>query len=389
MISQDLSYVQKRARKDFKEGKITREELTKVEDKEIAALVEKEVAHKLPYVTDGEFRRRWWHLDWLKEFDGFETKHLTKEINGTINEIELGVVTGKVFYDKNKKHPEVEAWDYLHSLAQKYEGVTAKKCISGPNMIFIDHFLQLGNKETPYYGTNVEALIDDVAKAYQDAIADFYDHGCRYIQIDDTSWTYLIDETFLKKVDALGYKKEEILDWFKRVSTKALDNKPEDMFIATHFCKGNFKGNPLFHGFYDSVAPVIAEIPYQAFFVEYDDARSGSFEPWKALKDKDAIFVAGLISTKNPELEDHDEIKKRYEEAKAIVGDQIALSPQCGFASVEEGNCIDEERQWKKIDLLVSCADFLEQDMVINQIQKKCSFACWMQGCIFLHKTLW
>ena len=233
----------------FKEGKITREELTKVEDKEIAALVEKEVAHKLPYVTDGEFRRRWWHLDWLKEFDGFETKHLTKEINGTINEIELGVVTGKVFYDKNKKHPEVEAWDYLHSLAQKYEGVTAKKCISGPNMIFIDHFLQLGNKETPYYGTNVEALIDDVAKAYQDAIADFYDHGCRYIQIDDTSWTYLIDETFLKKVDALGYKKEEILDWFKRVSTKALDNKPEDMFIATHFCKGNFKGNPLFHGF--------------------------------------------------------------------------------------------------------------------------------------------
>ena len=158
----------KNARKDFKEGKITREELTKVEDKEIAALVEKEVAHKLPYVTDGEFRRRWWHLDWLKEFDGFETKHLTKEINGTINEIELGVVTGKVFYDKNKKHPEVEAWDYLHSLAQKYEGVTAKKCISGPNMIFIDHFLQLGNKETPYYGTNVEALIDDVAKAYQD-----------------------------------------------------------------------------------------------------------------------------------------------------------------------------------------------------------------------------
>ena len=161
-------------------------------------------------------------------------------------------------------------------------------------MIFIDHFLQLGNKETPYYGTNVEALIDDVAKAYQDVIADFYDHGCRYIQIDDTLWTYLI-----------------------------------------------------------------AEIPYQAFFVEYDDARSGSFEPWKAFKDKDAIFVAGLISIKNPELEDYDEIKKRYEEAKAIVGDQIALSPQCGFASVEEGNCIDEETQWKKIDLLVSCVDFL------------------------------
>lgn len=349
----------KDARRDFKAGKISREELTKVEDQEIKSLVEKEVAHKLPYVTDGEFRRRWWHLDWLKEFDGFDTKHFTKEINGTINEIELGTVTGKIFYDKNKPHKEMEAWDYLHSLAQQYEGVTAKKCISGPNMIFIDHFLQLGSKETPYYGTDIEALIDDVAKAYQDAIQDFYDHGCRYLQIDDTSWTYLIDDDFLKKVSALGYKKDEILDWFQRVSTKALAHKPEDMVIATHFCKGNFKGNPLFHGFYDSVAPVIAEIPYDIFFVEYDDARSGSFEPWKVLKDKDAIFVAGLISTKNPQLEDHDEIKRRYEEAKSIVGDQIALSPQCGFASVEEGNCIDEETQWKKIDLLVSCADFL------------------------------
>ena len=340
-------------------GKITKEELTQAEDLTIASLVEKEVAHGLKYVTDGEFRRRWWHLDWLKEFDGFDTIHFTKEINGTSNEIELGTVTGKFFYDKNKAHPELCAWDYLHSLTQKYDGITAKKCISGPNMILIDHFLQLGNKETPYYGTDIHALIDDIAKAYQDAILDFYDHGCRYLQIDDTSWTYLIDENFQKKITALGYTKGQILNWFQLVSTKALEHKPEDFFIATHFCKGNFKGNPLFHGFYDSVAPVIAEIPYDAFFVEYDDARSGSFAPWSVLKDKDAIFVAGLISTKNPILEDHDFLKKRYAEARSVVGEQIALSPQCGFASVEEGNCIDEETQWKKIDLLVSCQDFL------------------------------
>ena len=138
-------------------------------------------------------------MDWLKEFDGFDTIHFTKEINGTSNEIELGTVTGKFFYDKNKAHPELCAWDYLHSLTQKYDGITAKKCISGPNMILIDHFLQLGNKETPYYGTDIHALIDDIAKAYQDAILDFYDHGCRYLQIDDTSWTYLIDENFQKK----------------------------------------------------------------------------------------------------------------------------------------------------------------------------------------------
>lgn len=349
----------KKARAEFKNGTITREDLKKVEDEEIAKLVKKEVEHGLLFVTDGEFRRRWWHLDWLKEFDGFDTIHFTKEINGTSNEIELGTVTGKIFYDKNKVHPEMVSWDYLRGLADQYDGVTAKKCISGPNMILIDHFLQLGNKETPYYGTDLKALIDDIAKAYQDAILDFYDHGCRYLQIDDTSWTYLIDDKFLKKVEGLGYTQKEVLNWFWNVSTKALEKKPADMVVATHFCKGNFKGNPLFSGYYDAVAPVIADIPYDAFFVEYDDARSGSFEPWKVLKEKDALFVAGLISTKNPVLEEHDEIKKRYEEAKSVVGDQIALSPQCGFASVEEGNCIDEETQWKKIDLLVSCKDFI------------------------------
>ena len=122
----------KEARKAYKDGKITKEELTQAEDLAIASLVEKEVAHGLKYVTDGEFRRRWWHLDWLKEFDGFDTIHFTKEINGTSNEIELGTVTGKFFYDKNKAHPELCAWDYLHSLTQKYDGITAKKCISGP-----------------------------------------------------------------------------------------------------------------------------------------------------------------------------------------------------------------------------------------------------------------
>ena len=166
-------------------------------------------------------------------------------------------------------------------------------------------------------------------------------------------------ENFLKKVAGLGYEKDEILDWFRQVSTKALEGHPADMTIANHFCKGNFKGHPLFAGFYDSVAPVISRIPYDGFFVEYDDERSGSFDPWAVLKGTGKTFVAGLISTKNPVLENHDDIKRRYLEAKAVVGGNIALSPQCGFASVEEGNCIDEETQWKKIDLLVSCQDFL------------------------------
>ena len=349
----------KKARSAYGCGEITLEELRRVEDAEIAALVEKEVAHGLKFVTDGEFRRRWWHLDWLKEFDGFSTEHLKKERGGVVHEIELGYITGRIGYDPSRPHAEVEAFDFLRNEAAKYPGVQAKKCISGPNMILVDNYLQLGKKEIPYYGADVDALIDDIALAYQAAFRDFYDHGCRYIQVDDTSWTYMIDENFLQKVRSLGYSKDQILGWFEKVSTKALENHPADLTIATHFCKGNFKGQPLFAGFYDTVAPVICRIPYDGYFVEYDDERSGSFAPWATLKGSDATFVAGLISTKNPVLESHDDLKRRYLEAKAVVGDNIALSPQCGFASVEEGNCIDEETQWKKIDLLVSCRDFL------------------------------
>lgn len=349
----------KEARAKYAAGETGLADLRKVEDAEIAKLVEKEVAHGLKFVTDGEFRRRWWHLDWLKEFNGFTTKHLDKERNGVVNHIELGYITGKVSYDPDRAHPEIEAYDFLRSEAAKYPGITAKKCISGPNMILVDNYLQMGIKEVPYYGSNVMSLIDDIARAYQAAIQDLYAHGCRYLQIDDTAWTYMIDGDFLKKVASLGYEKPQILEWFRQVSTKALEGRPKDMTIANHFCKGNFKGHPLFSGFYDSVAPVISRIPYDGFFVEYDDERSGSFDPWAVLKGTGATFVAGLISTKTPVLEDHDEIKRRFLEAKAVVGGNIALSPQCGFASVEEGNCIDEETQWKKIDLLVSCQDFL------------------------------
>lgn len=349
----------KTARAQFANNEIFLADLRKVEDEAVAELVAREVAHGLKFVTDGEYRRRWWHLDWLKEFQGFTTQHLEKERNGVINHIELGYITGRISYDTERAHAEIEAYDFLYQEARKYPDITAKKCISGPNMILVDNYLQMGIKEVPYYGSNVDALIEDIALAYQCAIKDLYAHGCRYLQIDDTSWTYMIDDKFLAKVASLGYKKAEILEWFRRVSTKALENKPADMKIATHFCKGNFKGHPLFDGFYDSVAPIISQIPYDGFFVEYDDERSGSFAPWAVLKGTDATFVAGLISTKNPVLESHDDIKRRYLEAKAIVGDNIALSPQCGFVSVEEGNCIDEETQWEKIDLLVSCKDFL------------------------------
>lgn len=349
----------KEARAQYAAGEISRDELRAVEDSAISALVAQEVEHGLRLVTDGEFRRRWWHLDWLKEFDGFTTEHLDVERNGVVNHIELGYIDGRIGYDPARPHPEIEAFDFLKSEADAYPGVQAKKCISGPNMILVDNYLQLGKKDVPHYGDDVDLLIEDIAAAYQAAIRDLYAHGCRYLQIDDTSWTYMIDEAFLAKIAGMGYDKDTVLAWFQRVSTAALAGKPEDMTIATHFCKGNFKGNHLFEGFYDSVAPIIAQVPYDGFYVEYDDERSGSFEPWAALKDTGATFVAGLISTKNSQLEDRADLERRLGEVRSIVGDNIALSPQCGFASVEEGNSIDEQTQWDKVDLLVANRDLV------------------------------
>ncbi len=347
------------ARRAFFNNEIDREELTSVENDAIAELVEKQVLHGLQFVTDGEFRRRWWHLDWLHTFDGFETVHLEKEINGAKHNIEYGKVSGKFFYDKDKSHPEIEAWDFLLDVSKKYPSVTPKKNISGPNMILIDHLLQLGIKDTPYYGEDLDLLIEDIGQAYRDVIQDLYAHGCRYLQIDDTSWTYLVDDKFLAKVNNLGYTQAEVLSWFEKVTSLALTNRPKDMVITNHFCKGNFKGKPLFNGFYDDVAPIIASLDFDGFFIEYDDERSGSFDPWSILKDSGKTFVAGLISTKTDVIEDKEKINNRLAEAKTIIGDNIAISPQCGFASVEEGNSIDEETQWRKIDLLVSCQDLV------------------------------
>ena len=352
----------KTARASYADKKISYDELRNIEDEEIRKLVSKEVEHGLKYVTDGEFRRKWWHLDWLKEFNGFTTNadsFLECKLNGKVNQIERGHISGKIFYDSSKKHREVEAFDFLLDEAKKYDGITAKKCISGPNMILIENYIGSGILDVPYYGTDIDAVINDIGIAYQEAIKDFYNHGCRYLQIDDVSWMCLVDDNYIKKINDLGLTKEQVLGWFIKVSTKALENRPEDMTIATHFCKGNFKGHSLLSGFYDSVAESICKVPYDIYFVEYDDERSGSFTPWSIIKNTNAIFVAGLISTKNSTLEDPIDLKNRYLEAQKIVGDRIAISPQCGFASVEEGNCMSEKTQWDKIDLLVSCKDFL------------------------------
>ena len=339
-------------------GNLTQEQLTAVEDAEVAKLVEKETTHGLTCVSDGEYRRRYKHLDWLREFEGFMPLPEIREHHGHTHQVELGKITGKISYDPNRRHPEIEAFDFLLKESKKYPGVDAKKCIPGPNMILVYHYLLMELRSTPFYGDNMNLLIDDIGTAYQAAIQDLYNHGCRCLQIDDISWSYLINEDFVRRIEGLGYEKEQFLDWFRRLSAKALENHPEDMLIAAHFCKGGCKGR-LSQQVYSNVASILSQLPYDGFFVEYDDERCGSFEPWSVLKGKDATFVAGLISTKNPELENKDELKSQYEKIRSIVGEHVALSTQCGFACCDGNDCLDEETQWKKIDLLTSCGEFI------------------------------
>ena len=346
----------RKAREQYRNNEISYDELRKVEDEEITKLVDKEVSHGLKRVTDGEFRRRWWHLDWsTNAFDGWDTVHLDRVINGINHHIELGYVSGRISYVKNNK--EIKDYDFLKKLADE-RGVEAKKSISGPNMLLIDEIFQNGHTKHEYYGDDTDALVEDIAKAYREAFKDLYEHGCRFVQVDDTSWTYLIDDKFMQKVKAAGYTREEAIELFVKLTNKCLEDRPKGLTIATHFCKGNFKGKGMWHGPYDSIAAGVRRLDYDVFFVEYDDERSGKFTPWNNFP-ADKVFVVGLISTKNPVLETKEELKARFEEARSIISKNLAISPQCGFASVEEGNDVTEDNQWKKIDLLVSCADFV------------------------------
>lgn len=340
----------KNAREAYRKGEISYQQLRDIEDVEITKLVDNEVKHGLKRVTDGEFRRRWWHLDWsTNAFAGYDTVHLDRVINGQNHHIELGYVSNEIKYCPNNK--EIQDYDFLKKLADE-RGVEAKKSISGPNMLLIDEIFQCGHNVHAYYGDDMDKLLSDIAKAYQEAFKDLYAHGCRFVQVDDTSWTYLIDERFKMKVQMTGHTVEEAIEWFVKVTNMSLENKPEDMTIATHFCKGNFKGKGMWNGLYDSIAQGVKRLNYDVFFVEYDDERSGSFDPWRDFP-KGKTFVVGLISTKNPVLEDKALLRERFAEAKRIITDDLVISPQCGFASVEEGNDLTQEEQWAKIDLLV------------------------------------
>ena len=200
-----------------------------------------------------------------------------------------------------------------------------------------------------------DAIFDDLADAYQKAIKAFYAAGCRYLQFDDTAWAYLCSQEELKKARERGLDVDHLQDSYTACINKALEAKPADMTITTHVCRGNFRSTFISSGGYEPVAEsLLAKCNYDGYFLEYDTDRAGGFEPLRFLPKGNKIVVLGLVTSKQGRLEPRDDIKKRIEEATKFVAlDQLCLSPQCGFASTEEGNVLAEDEQWAKLRMIV------------------------------------
>ena len=331
----------KQARLQKAKGEITGEELRKIEDEEIVKLVDKQKAIGLQAVTDGDFRRSWWHFDFLEGLDGVEGFETDKglQFDGVETKARGIKVTGKVGFSD---HYMIEHFKFLKSVAGDS---VAKFTIPSPNMLFFRAAIDDGVYESD------EALIDDLIGAYQGFIQALYDEGCRYLQIDDTSWATFFSEEGRASIEAKGKNPEKVAKLCARAVNESIAKRPEDMLLTMHICRGNFKSTFMTRGSYEEISETIfGKLNVDGLFLEFDDERSGGFEPLRHVNRSDLSIVLGLITSKSGELEDPEQVKARIKEASQYVPlEQLCLSPQCGFASTEEGNLLTEEQQWDKL----------------------------------------
>jgi 5-methyltetrahydropteroyltriglutamate--homocysteine methyltransferase len=336
----------KEARAKHENGAITAAELEAVEDREVEKIVKKQEELGLELATDGEFRRAFWHFDFFGMLDGVEIYELDHGIQfqGVQTKPKSIRVIGKIGFSN---HPMLEHFKFL----KEHAGVMPKMTIPSPTVM---HFrLEPGAVSKNAY-PNRDAIFDDLAAAYQKAVRAFYDAGCRYLQFDDTAWAYLCSQEELKKAKDRGLDVDHLQDTYTRTINKALEAKPADMTITTHVCRGNFRSTWISSGGYEPVAEnLLGRCNYDGYFLEYDTERAGGFEPLRHLPKGNKVVVLGLVTSKSGTLEKRDDVKRRIEEAaKFAPFEQFALSPQCGFASTEEGNVLAEEEQWAKLRMI-------------------------------------
>ncbi|MCU1528425.1 MAG: methionine synthase [Frondihabitans sp.] len=347
----------KKARADHGAGIIDDAALAAVEDAEIKNLVAHEHESGLEVATDGEFRRAWWHFDFFGLLNGVEVVELDHGIQfaGVETRPQGLRVTGPISFPAD--HPMLEHFRRL--VADVAEGAAPaalpKMTIPAPTVL---HFrLERDAVDVSVYPDR-DSLFRDLATAYRDAVRAFYDAGCRYLQFDDTAWAYLCSDDELEKARARGTDTEGLADAYTDLINESLRGRPDDMTITTHVCRGNFRSTWISSGGYEPIAEhLLAGCDYDGYFLEYDSERAGGFEPLRFLPVGPKIVVLGLVTTKTGALEDRAEIVRRIEEAATFAPlGQLALSPQCGFASTEDGNDLTDDQQWAKIAEVVSIA---------------------------------
>jgi 5-methyltetrahydropteroyltriglutamate--homocysteine methyltransferase len=329
-------------------GRLSPEAFREIEDREVEAVVRKQEDIGLKLATDGEYRRAVWSLDFLEHLDGVELVETEGvQFKGIKATPKAARVTGRIGFSG---HPMLDRFRFLKSTAR----VTPKMTIPAPAVL---HF-RIGNGIDRTVYPDDDAFFDDLGAAYRKAVDAFYEAGCRYLQLDDTAWGYLCSADERAKARARGLDPDRLPAIYARTIDKAIRGRPADMAATTHVCRGNFRSTWISEGGYEPVAEVFFNATdYDGYFLEYDTDRAGGFEPLRFLPKGKKRVVLGLVTSKTGELEPRDAIIRRIDEAAkhADIG-QLCLSPQCGFASTEEGNVLSEAQQWAKLRMIVEIA---------------------------------
>jgi 5-methyltetrahydropteroyltriglutamate--homocysteine methyltransferase len=341
----------KEARGKREKNEITAEQLKAVEDREIDAIIKKQEAVGLKSITDGEYRRAFWNYDFLGKLDGVEAYLGERKIHfqGKQPKPMMLRVTGKL--GGYTPHPMIEHFKYVAEQTKQ----TPKMTIPSPSSL---HF-RYGRSAVPeaIYPA-MDEFYRDLGVSYRKAVRAFADAGCRYLQLDEVNFTYLCDPKLRQVVIDRGEDPERLPHVYADMINTAMSDIPADMTIAMHLCRGNFQSTFVAAGGYEPVADILFnEVKVHAYFMEYDSDRAGGFEPLRFVP-KGKTIVLGLVTSKSGTLEGKDALKRRIDEAAKYVDiDQLCLSPQCGFASTEEGNILAEDEQWAKLRMIVELAD--------------------------------
>jgi 5-methyltetrahydropteroyltriglutamate--homocysteine methyltransferase len=341
----------KEARSKREKNEITAAQLKEIEDREIENVIKKQEEVGLKLATDGEFRRAWWQFDFYKGLDGVELYTTDRGIAfaGVQTKAESVRVVGKVGFSG---HPHLDHFRFV----KDHTKVTAKMTIPAPSTL---HFRQGRQSINKQIYPDIEAYFHDVGMAYRKAIRAFYDAGCRYLQLDDTAWSMICDPKEREGSKARGDDPARLPAQYAKMTNLALEGRPTDMVITMHSCRGNFRSTFIAQGGYEFVAErLLGEVDIDGYFLEYDTDRAGGFEPLRFVPKGRKQVVLGLVTSKSGTLEKKDAIKRRIDEATKYVDiDQLCLSPQCGFASTEEGNILAEDEQWAKLRMISELAD--------------------------------